>query len=123
MAFEQRAEVDGDELVAVQRVDVTALAPLARGELDPAAAAEPLWLLRDDDLGAEPRQLLLEQRPLSCGARHDHARYARTGEATHLVRRERTPRDVDEGLRLSARCVAEPLGLAAGEKDPFHRSG
>ena len=59
---EQRREVDVDELVAVQRVDVAVARPRARGELDPAAAAETLRLLRRDDLGAEPRELLLEER-------------------------------------------------------------
>src|SRR5205807_9800806 len=68
---EQRVVVDVDQLVAVQRVDVTVLLPLPRGELDPAAAAEPLRLLRGDDLGAETGELRLEQRALAGGARDD----------------------------------------------------
>ena len=54
MALEQRREADRYELVAVQHVHVAALAPLARGELDPAAAPEPLRLLGRDDLGPSP---------------------------------------------------------------------
>ena len=65
MPVEQRLEVDLDQLVAVQRVDVAALVPLARRELDAAAAAEPLGLLRRDDLGAEARELALEQLALA----------------------------------------------------------
>ena len=57
---EQRREIDGDELVAVQRKDVPGLLAAPCGELDPAAAAEPRRLLGSDDLGPEARELLLE---------------------------------------------------------------
>src|SRR5690242_1151479 len=50
MVREERAEVDGDQLIAVHRVDVALLLPLPRGELDPAAATETFGLLRTDDL-------------------------------------------------------------------------
>ena len=65
MPVEQRLEVDLDELVAVQREHVAALLPRSRGELDPAAAAEPLRLLGGDDLGAEAGELALEQLALA----------------------------------------------------------
>src|SRR6185312_4886534 len=78
MPLEQRVEGDLDQLVAVQGVDVAVFLPLARGELDAAAATEPLGLLRRDDLGAEPGQLALEQLPLAERARDDHAPDART---------------------------------------------
>ena len=70
-------EVDVDQLVAVQRVDVPGLPPLAGGEAQAAAAAEPLRLLGGDDLGAEARQLLLEERALARSAGEDHPRHAR----------------------------------------------
>ena len=60
MADEERREVDRDELVAVQGVDVAVLTPKLGGELDPAAAAEALRLLGDDDLRPDPRQVALE---------------------------------------------------------------
>ena len=53
-ASEQRGEVDVDQLVAVQREDGAALAPVRRGEAKPAAAPEPLRLAHGDDLGPEP---------------------------------------------------------------------
>src|SRR5204863_9462473 len=78
---EQRAEVDVDELVAVHRVGVAALAPLPRGELDPAAAAEPLGLLGDADLCAEAGQLALDERALAGSTGDDHPPDARVDEA------------------------------------------
>ena len=78
---EQRVEVDVDELVAVQREDVAAPDAAARGELDAAAATEPLGLLGGDDLGAEPAELALEELALPGGARDDHARRRRRARA------------------------------------------
>src|SRR5262249_54640803 len=114
---EQRAEVDVDELVAVQCEDVAALAALARCEPQAAAAAEPLRLLGAHDLDSEAGELAHEEFALSHSAGDDHAGDARTREAPDLVRGERTTGDVDERLRPSARSVAEALGLAAGEDD------
>ena len=74
-------EVDRDELVAVQREDVAALAPLLRPEADAAAPPQPLRLLGRDHLGAEARELALEQLALPGGAGHDHALDARLARA------------------------------------------
>src|SRR5262249_62405620 len=90
---EHRTEVDVDELVAVHGVEVAALAPLARRELDPAAAAEPVGLLGDGDVRAEARQLALEERALTDGARDDHASDAGVDEPGHLVGDEGAPGD------------------------------
>ena len=120
MCGEQRAEVDVDELVAVQRQDVAALLPPLRRELDPAAAPEPLRLLDGDDLGPSPASSVDERRSLAGRAREDDARHAGVREAAHLVGGERLARDVDERLRASCGSVAEPLGLAAGEDDRLH---
>jgi hypothetical protein len=53
-ARQQRAEVDIEQLVAVQGIDVAAALAQARRELDPAAATEPLGLLGGHDLGPRP---------------------------------------------------------------------
>ena len=111
MPLEQRLEVDLDELVAVQREDVAALVPLARGELDPAAAAEPLGLLRRHDLRPEARELALEQLALPDGARDDHAVDARAREPADLVRGERParrPRRAPSAGRRPRRRAAPP---------------
>ena len=52
--LEQRREVDVQELVAVQRVDVTLLPPRAGGETQAAAAPERLRLRHRHDLGPSP---------------------------------------------------------------------
>src|SRR5699024_11043049 len=96
--------------------------PLPRSELDAAAAAEPLRLLRGDDLRAEALEQLEEALTLARGAGEDDARHAGTGETADLVGGERLPGDVHERLRASAGSVAEPFGLAAGEDDRFHRA-
>jgi hypothetical protein len=117
---QQRPEVDRDELVAVQREDVSALLPLPGRELDPAAAPEPLGLLRADDLGRQAGELLREEVALPGRAGDDHALDPRLGEAGDLVRGERPLADLDERLRTAARGVAHPLGLAAGKDDRLH---
>ena len=61
--FEQRAEVDVDELVAVHREHVAVLGSRAGRVPDPATAAEPLGLARADELDAEPREAPLELSP------------------------------------------------------------
>src|SRR5262249_14435272 len=117
VAVEQAAEVDVDELVAVQGEDVALLPAEGGGEAKPAAAAESLRLLGGDDLGPEPVELPLEQLALAGGTREDHARHARPREPAHLVCGERLPGDLDEGLRPAPRGVAEALGPAAREDD------
>ena len=106
-ALEQAREVDVDQLVAVQREDVAASPRCElRGELDAAAAPEPLRLLGGDDLGAEPAELLLEEPSLPGGAREDHARHAGAHEPRDLVGGERPARDVDERLRAARRAAS-----------------
>src|SRR5205823_2500418 len=90
---EQGLEVDVEELVAVQREDVARLAPLLRGEADPAASPEPLRLLRYGDLRAQAVELRSEEVALAGGAADDHALDARRREAQHLVGDERLPAD------------------------------
>ena len=119
MCREQRDEVDVNELVAVQGEDVTGSRPEAGGELDPAAATEPLGLLGDDDLRAETVELLREELSLSGCARDDHPLHPGSHEAPDLVGRERLAGDLDQRLGTAARSIAEPLGLAAGEDDRF----
>src|SRR5581483_7283177 len=109
-----------DELVAVQGEHVAVLTPRARRVAQPAAAPEPLRLLDCDDLGADPAELTLEERALARRAREDHPVDAGACEPSDLVRRERRACDLDERLRTSARSVAEPLGLTAGEDDRLH---
>src|SRR5206468_11319826 len=65
MCSEQRREVDVDELVAVEREQVSVLVAAPRSELDPASAPEPLRLLRRHDLRPEALKLRLEQVPLA----------------------------------------------------------
>ena len=69
VALEEACEVDVDELVAVEREDVSLLASGAGREADAAAAAEPLRLTRARDLDAEAverrRELVLLRRPRS----------------------------------------------------------
>src|SRR5439155_3247108 len=57
VAREQGTEVDVDQLVAVERVDVALLAPLARGELDSPSATQTLGLLCNGDLCTETAKL------------------------------------------------------------------
>src|SRR6185312_17180592 len=90
---EQRTVVDVDELVAVQRQDITTLPSLLRGELDAAAASEPLRLLGDDDLRAGAGEQVDELPTLTRGAREDHARHAGPRKAADLVGRERPTGD------------------------------
>ena len=118
---EQRVEVDVDQLVAVQREDVAALRALLRGELDPAAAAEPLGLLGADDLDPEPAELSRKTSPWP--AAHETITRVDAGvrEPADLVRDQRLSGDVDERLRPAARRVAHALGLAAREDDRLHR--
>ena len=120
MLGEQRVEVDCDKLVAVQRVDVTLLLALPRGELDPAAAAEPFGLLGADDLGPEVAERLGEERALVGRARDDHAFDAGFGKTGDLVPDQRPIGDVDERLRAAAGGVTHPLGLSPGQDDRLH---
>ena len=119
---EQRVEVDVD---AARRRSSRRRRPLLGalpgGELDPAAAAEPLGLLGADDLDAEPAELLARtRRP---GRRRSETITRSTPAAARRPIWYATsglPGDVDERLRPAARGVAEALGLPAREDDRLH---
>src|SRR5206468_12272368 len=61
LRLEQPAEVDVDELVAVQGEDLTRLTARRCREADASAAAEGLRLAYGDDLGPDPAERGLEQ--------------------------------------------------------------
>ena len=117
---EQVREVDVEELVAVQRVDGAGFAPLLRGETKASAPSERLRLADQHELDAEVPELLLEDRFLARGAADQHTLDARLGEQSDLVRGQRAAPDRDERLGPALGCVAEPLGLSAGEDDRLH---
>jgi len=57
MLFEQRAQIDVEQLVPVQRIDVSLLRSSGGGETNSASSTERLGLLDGNDLRAEPVQL------------------------------------------------------------------
>ena len=120
MQFEEPLEADVDELVAVEREDVTRFLPALRGEPDPAAAAHRLGLANGDDLRADAAQGALEMRLLTGRAADEHALHAHRPELLDLVGGQRPAPDLDERLGLALRGLAEPLGLAARQDDRFH---
>ena len=113
----QRAQIEIDELVAVERVHVARVLAGRGREAQAAAAPERLRLLDRDDLGAEPGQVGREHLSLSRRAAHDHALHARAHEQGDLVREQRPLPDAHERLRTPLGGFAQPLGLAAGEHD------
>ena len=115
------AQVDVEQLVAVQREHRPALAPVRRREAEPAAAAERLRLADRDDLGAEAASSLLEQR-LAAARRTRRSRASTPAAASRATwyAASGLPGDGHERLRPALRGVAEPLGLAAGEDDRLH---
>ena len=118
---EEAAQVDVEQLVAVQRVDGPLLRAMRSGEAQAAAAAERLRLADGDDLGAEAGERLLEQLLAAGLAAQDHARDAGADEPQHLVLGERAAADLDERLRKPAGGVAEALRLAACEDERLHQ--
>ena len=119
---EKRAEVDVEELVAVEREHRPLLPPPRGREPQPAAAAERLLLPHRLDLGAESGERVDERLLVSGAARDDHARHAALDEPRHPVLRERKPADRHERLRQPLRRLAQPLRLAAGEQERLHYS-
>jgi hypothetical protein len=122
MAREQGSEVDVDELVAVQGEDVSVLFPRLGCEAQAASPSERLRLPDDDELDAEVGQRLFEEPFVSGRAGDDHAVDVCAPQEGDLIRGERLARNRDERLRLSSRGRAEPLGLAAGQDQGFHRT-
>ncbi len=120
MPLEQVAQIDPEQLVAVQREDGAALAPQGRCEAKPAASAQRLRLSDGGDLGTDPAELAHERRLVPLRARDDHAGDARFGEPRHLIRGEGPAGDGNERLRAALRGVAEALGLAARQDQGFH---
>ncbi len=119
----QRAEVDVQQLVAVEGKHVALLAPARRREPQAAAAAERLSLPHRLDLRTEARERVDEDVFLAGTARDDHARHSRSDEARDRVLRERIAGDGNERLRMSLRRVAESLRLAAREEERLHQCG
>src|SRR5581483_4713534 len=118
---EERAEVDVEELVAVQR-EARAVAPTPRRrEAEAAASAERLGLADRVDLRAEAAERVHERLLLPGAAGDDHPLDARLDEPRHAVLREREPRDRDERLRQSLRRLSQPLRLAPGQEQRFHQ--
>src|SRR5712691_6384085 len=120
MVFEQLAQIDAEQLVAVQRIDRTALLPMLCGEAKPSPTPERLVLADGDDLGAEAAELALEERLETLGAGDDDPRHPRFGQTRHLVRGEGPTGDGDERLRTALRRIAEALGLAARQDQRLH---
>ena len=121
VAGEHGAEVEVDELVAVQREDLSFLLPKRGREAKPSAAAERLGLGGRDDLGAQPSELGGEEILRPGRAADDHAVDPSGSEQRHLVGGERPARDPHERLRAPFGRRAEALGLAAREDDRLHR--
>src|SRR5438876_6477361 len=107
VACAESDEVDVEELVPVQREHVAGLPPRARGETDPAAAPEPLGLLRGDDLRAEAFELADEEVALTGRAADDHAGDSGSGEPRDLVADERLPAAGPERLRTPPRPLRQ----------------
>ena len=118
--FEERGEVDVDELVAVHREHVAALAPCFGRVADPASAPEALGLARAGELDAEPREVALELLLLPAETAHDDALDARDPQPPDLPCEEGPAADGHERLRAAGGGVAEALRLAAGEDDRLH---
>jgi hypothetical protein len=118
--LEERPQVDVVQLVAVEREQRAGLLAVLRREPQASPAPERLRLRHPDDLGAETRQLRLEEAGLSGPTADDHAVDARAHELRHLVLGQRMPRDRDERLRPAARRVAHARRLAARKDDCLH---
>ena len=122
VAFEQVAEVDAEQLVAVQREDRARLAAAAR----PRSEARR----RGRAARARRRRRSPAPRPAELAPRTAPRSPARSATITRdtpasreprdLVRGERPARDGDERLRPALRRVAEALGLAARQDQRLH---
>ena len=114
--LEKGAEIDVDELVAVQREYRPVLFPQPRRVAEPASAPQTLLLGRRDDLRAEAIELALEQR-LFPAEQLTIRRSTPAAASCRPGRRSGGGRPRDERLRPSAGGVAEPFGLAAREDE------
>ena len=119
---EQRAEVDVEELVAVEREHRALLLPPCGREPQAAPAPERLVLPHRLDLCAEPGERCEESVLVSRAARDDHARHAALDQPGHGVRGERQASYGHERLRQPLRRLAQPLRLASGKQKGFHYS-
>ena len=123
MVGQQGAEVDVEQLVAVQREHVTLLAPERCGETQATAAAERLRFPHRLDLGAEADECVDEDVLVARAAGDDHTRDPGFDEARDRVLGERVAGDRDERLRVALRRLAQPLRLATGEEQRLHQRG
>ena len=95
------------------------LAAQTSGEAQAARRARAAPAPPPERSPCRPGQLLLEQ--LYLPERHPTiTRPTRARELGHLIGGEQVSRHGNERLRLAARSVAQPLGLAAGEHDGLH---
>ena len=122
MSSKQGREVEIEQLVAVEREHVVGLLPLRRGEADASTPPEPLGLLGNRHLGAQPVQRGREFLAGAGVAADDHPVDSGASQQAELPGRQRPPSHGHERLREAARDVAEPLGLATRQNDRFHYS-
>ena len=120
MALKERAEVDVEELVAVERVHRAGPMPPLRRVAQPPAAAERLGLADGHDVRADARKRDLEPLFLARTTGDEDAVDTGVREAADLVLDDRATRDLDEGLRQASGGVPEALGLAAREDQRLH---
>ena len=113
-----RAETAG----VLEREYVVDLLPLRRGEADASTPPEPLGLLGNRHLGAQPVQRGREFLAGAGVAADDHPVDSGASQQAELPGRQRPPSHGHERLREAARGVAEPLGLATRQNDRFHYS-
>ena len=122
MLREERAEVDVEELVAVEREHRTVLLPPRCSQAQAAAAPKRLNLPHRLDLGAQTAERLQVRLLVAGAARDDDARHSTFDEPRHRVPREWNPSERHERLRQPLRRIAEPFCLAAPKDEGFHYS-
>src|SRR5581483_2200275 len=118
---EQSADVDVEQLVAVEREHRPALAPPRRREPKPPAPAERLLLPHRLDLGPQAAERVHERVLLPGAAGDDDARHAGGDEPGDRVLGEREARHGHERLRQPLGRLPEALRLSACEQESFHQ--
>jgi hypothetical protein len=76
VVVEKPKEVDVDEIVGIEHIDVAAGDSLACGKSDAATAAEGLWLLDRNNLGAEASEQCHKEVSFASTAADEHALHA-----------------------------------------------
>ena len=122
MRGEELAEVDVEELVAVEREHGAVLLPPRRSEAQSAATAERFRFADRLDVGTEAGECVDEDVLLAGAAGDDDARHTGGDEPAHGVLGEREAGDGNERLRQSLRRLSQPLRLAARKEQRLHQT-